>query len=172
MFATMETQLSDELVVHHIPPAPHAALPDAAEPKLVEDASNSEEDVALLPRNTKVIVTGNNRTKHTLIGLHGVVTKAVGLGGWHWLVSARHVGFILISVTHTFPAGHPSHNLAAQMINLIVLFIAAMHQHRLQCASGGIARLHATRDPTPVCAACRRCCRPARRSNCSGMPFM
>lgn len=30
-------------------------------------------------------MTGNNRTKPTIIGLHGVVRKAVGLGGWHWL---------------------------------------------------------------------------------------
>jgi hypothetical protein len=30
-------------------------------------------------------VTGNNRTKTSLIGLEGVVKKAVGLGGWHWL---------------------------------------------------------------------------------------
>jgi hypothetical protein len=41
----------------------------------------------VLPRNTKVIVTGNNRTKSVLVGLQGVVKKAVGLGGWHWLVS-------------------------------------------------------------------------------------
>ncbi|KAK8486281.1 hypothetical protein V6N11_039694 [Hibiscus sabdariffa] len=29
---------------------------------------------------------GNNRTKSVLVGLQGVVKKAVGLGGWHWLV--------------------------------------------------------------------------------------
>lgn len=40
----------------------------------------------MLPRHTKVVVTGNNRTKSVLVGLHGVVKKAVGLGGWHWLV--------------------------------------------------------------------------------------
>ena len=34
----------------------------------------------------KVLVTGNNRTKRSLVGLKGVVKKAVGLGGWHWLV--------------------------------------------------------------------------------------
>uniref|UniRef100_A0A0D6R5E1 Histone deacetylase complex subunit SAP30 Sin3 binding domain-containing protein n=1 Tax=Araucaria cunninghamii TaxID=56994 RepID=A0A0D6R5E1_ARACU len=47
-----------------------------------------EEDVdnlSVLPKNTKVIVTGNNRTNSGLIGLHGVVKKAVGFG-WHWLV--------------------------------------------------------------------------------------
>lgn len=30
-------------------------------------------------------MTGNNRTKPGVIGLRGVVKKAVGLGGWHWL---------------------------------------------------------------------------------------
>ncbi|XP_010553524.1 PREDICTED: uncharacterized protein LOC104823590 isoform X2 [Tarenaya hassleriana] len=45
-----------------------------------------EEELSVLPRHTKVIVTGNNRTKSVLVGLQGVVKKAVGLGGWHWLV--------------------------------------------------------------------------------------
>lgn len=54
-----------------------------------EAASQDEEDdgQALLPRHTKVRVTGNNRTKQSLVGLTGVVKKAVGLGGWHWLVT-------------------------------------------------------------------------------------
>ncbi|KAG6585621.1 hypothetical protein SDJN02_17215 [Cucurbita argyrosperma subsp. argyrosperma] len=47
---------------------------------------SSEEELSVLPRHTKVVVTGNNRTKSVLVGLHGVVKKAVGLGGWHWLV--------------------------------------------------------------------------------------
>ncbi|GMH23763.1 hypothetical protein Nepgr_025606 [Nepenthes gracilis] len=46
----------------------------------------SEEELSVLPRHTKVVVTGNNRTKSVLVGLRGVVKKAVGLGGWHWLV--------------------------------------------------------------------------------------
>ena len=37
------------------------------------------------PANAQVRVTGNNRTKPGVIGLRGVVRKAVGLGGWHWL---------------------------------------------------------------------------------------
>ncbi|GFY95889.1 hypothetical protein Acr_11g0001950 [Actinidia rufa] len=41
--------------------------------------------------NTKVVVTGNNRTKSVLVGLQGVVKKAVGLGGWHWLVLTNGV---------------------------------------------------------------------------------
>lgn len=47
---------------------------------------SSEEELSVLPRHTKVVVTGNNRTKSVLVGLRGVVKKAVGLGGWHWLV--------------------------------------------------------------------------------------
>ncbi|KAJ9567152.1 hypothetical protein OSB04_003118 [Centaurea solstitialis] len=48
--------------------------------------NSSDEEPAVLPRHTKVVVTGNNRTKSVLVGLQGVVKKAVGLGGWHWLV--------------------------------------------------------------------------------------
>ncbi|KAI4321003.1 hypothetical protein MLD38_034427 [Melastoma candidum] len=52
---------------------------------------SSEEELSVLPRHTKVIVTGNNRTKSVLVGLQGVVKKAVGLGGWHWLVLANGI---------------------------------------------------------------------------------
>ncbi|KAL1532726.1 histone deacetylase complex subunit [Salvia divinorum] len=45
-----------------------------------------DEELPLFPRHTKVIVTGNNRTKKDLVGLQGVVKKAVRVGGWHWLV--------------------------------------------------------------------------------------
>lgn len=48
---------------------------------------SGDEELSVLPQHTKVIVTGNNRTKSVLVGLQGVVKKAVGLGGWHWLVS-------------------------------------------------------------------------------------
>ncbi|XP_073008701.1 uncharacterized protein [Typha latifolia] len=47
---------------------------------------SGDEELTVLPRHTKVIVTGNNRTKSVLVGLQGVVKKAVGFGGWHWLV--------------------------------------------------------------------------------------
>ncbi|PAN37516.1 hypothetical protein PAHAL_7G109500 [Panicum hallii] len=47
---------------------------------------SGDEELSVLPRHTKVIVTGNNRTKSVLVGLQGVVKKVVGLGGWHWLV--------------------------------------------------------------------------------------
>lgn len=51
---------------------------------------SSEEELSVLPRHTKVVVTGNNRTKSVLVGLQGVVKKAVGLGGWHWLVKLKN----------------------------------------------------------------------------------
>ena len=56
-----------------------------------------EELLTVLPRHTKVVVSGNNRTKSVLVGLEGVVKKAVGLGGWHWLVSLSpsYLGFPL-----------------------------------------------------------------------------
>ncbi|KAI5079425.1 hypothetical protein GOP47_0004904 [Adiantum capillus-veneris] len=44
-----------------------------------------DDELSMLPRHTKVIVIGNNRTKSVLVGLQGIVKKAVGLGGWHWL---------------------------------------------------------------------------------------
>nr|ADE77230.1 unknown [Picea sitchensis] len=46
---------------------------------------SGDEELSVLPKYTKVVVTGNNRTKSVLVGLRGVVKKAVGLGGWHWL---------------------------------------------------------------------------------------
>lgn len=52
---------------------------------------SSEEELSVLPPHTKVVVTGNNRTKSVLVGLHGVVKKPLGLGGWHWLVN--HASF-------------------------------------------------------------------------------
>ncbi|KAL0432448.1 UNVERIFIED_CONTAM: hypothetical protein Slati_2579100 [Sesamum latifolium] len=54
--------------------------------QLLSCGESSEEELSVLPRHTKVVVTGNNRTKSVLVGLQGVVKKAVGLGGWHWLV--------------------------------------------------------------------------------------
>ena len=53
-----------------------------------DDSHEEEEEVALLARHTRVNIIGNNRTKQSLVGKSGVVKKAVGLGGWHWLVSA------------------------------------------------------------------------------------
>ena len=61
---------------------------------------SGDEELSVLPRHTKVIVTGNNRTKSVLVGLQGVVKKAVGLGGWHWLVKKQFstlIAFYVIS---------------------------------------------------------------------------
>lgn len=74
---------------------------------------SGEEGLAVLPRHTKVLVTGNNRTKSVLVGLHGVVTKAVGLGGWHWLVLTNGDEVKLqrnaLSVIEA-PSGHEEHD--------------------------------------------------------------
>ena len=40
------------------------------------------ETMQLLPKHTRVRVTGNQRTKTTQNGLEGVVKKSTGLGGW------------------------------------------------------------------------------------------
>lgn len=80
-----------EVEKHHERVTPILALDhNVASSSGSEAVSQDEEDdgQALLPRHTKVRVTGNNRTKHSLVGLSGVVKKAVGLGGWHWLVNA------------------------------------------------------------------------------------
>ncbi|CAL5356700.1 unnamed protein product [Camellia sinensis] len=58
---------------------------------------SGDEELSVLPRHTKVIVTGNNRTKSVLVGLQGVVKKAVGLGGWHWLVSSNPSSPVLLT---------------------------------------------------------------------------
>uniref|UniRef100_A0A0D6QSV0 Histone deacetylase complex subunit SAP30 Sin3 binding domain-containing protein n=1 Tax=Araucaria cunninghamii TaxID=56994 RepID=A0A0D6QSV0_ARACU len=70
---------------------------------------SGDEELSVLPRHTKVVVTGNNRTKSVLVGLHGVVKKAVGLGGWHWLVLTNGIEVKLqrnaLSVIEA-PTGH------------------------------------------------------------------
>lgn len=60
-----------------------------AQPSSSGDDSHDEDDqslaLQLLHRGTSVLISGNQRTKQSLVGLKGVVKKAVGLGGWHWL---------------------------------------------------------------------------------------
>ncbi|KAL4180481.1 hypothetical protein AMTRI_Chr13g125490 [Amborella trichopoda] len=76
-----------------------------------EEETSEEEELSVLPRHTKVVVTGNNRTKSVLVGLQGVVKKAVGLGGWHWLVLTNGIEVKLqrnaLSVIEA-PTGHES----------------------------------------------------------------
>ncbi|XP_034682710.1 uncharacterized protein LOC117912286 [Vitis riparia] len=82
---------------------------DGGIPQLHGNGESSEEGLTVLPRHTKVIVTGNNRTKSVLVGLQGVVKKAVGLGGWHWLVLTNGIEVKLqrnaLSVIEA-PTGH------------------------------------------------------------------
>lgn len=66
---------------------------------------SSEEELSVLPRHTKVVVTGNNRTKSVLVGLQGVVKKAVGLGGWHWLVTIFHFSVLNVWLILKFQLG-------------------------------------------------------------------
>jgi len=51
-------------------------------------SSTSTQDNCLstLPRATRVLIVGNQRTKRSLLGLECIVKRATGLGGWHWLV--------------------------------------------------------------------------------------
>jgi histone deacetylase complex subunit SAP30 len=46
-------------------------------------ASSDDTGLALLPKNTRVVISGNNRTKRALVGQVAVVLRSVGLGGWH-----------------------------------------------------------------------------------------
>ena len=65
---------------------------DARVPAMPMEPGSSDPDdgedltLQLLDKHTSVLVTGNCRTKQSLVGLKGVVKKAVGLGGWHWLL--------------------------------------------------------------------------------------
>jgi hypothetical protein len=52
-----------------------------------DDTSGEELGLVVLPMHTKVLVTGNNQMKSMLLGLHGVVKKAVGFGGWHQAIN-------------------------------------------------------------------------------------
>ena len=49
-------------------------------------SSEDFEEAPLLPRGTRIVVRGNQRTRAALIGKAGTVRTAVGLGGWHLLV--------------------------------------------------------------------------------------
>jgi hypothetical protein len=71
--------------------APAAVLTAAGSPSSastqdacpLQGASNNH---GTLPKLTRVLIVGNQRTKRSLIGLECVVKRATGLGGWHWLV--------------------------------------------------------------------------------------
>lgn len=74
-----------------VAPAEGPALMHGGSPS----STSTQEQACLstLPRHTRVLIVGNQRTKRALLGLEGVVKRATGLGGWHWLVSAfRRLG--------------------------------------------------------------------------------
>lgn len=87
-FRAMGPQLSSL----HIP----ASVPDAtaapAKPAVssgapaAEAESDSPDEAGTLPRNCRVIIRGNQRTKPGLLGKAGWIKRAVGLGGWHLVV--------------------------------------------------------------------------------------
>lgn len=61
-------------------------LTTSSERTIAAGLGHDDAGLAILPKHTRVHITGNNRTKRTLVGQEAVVKKAVGLGGWHWLV--------------------------------------------------------------------------------------
>ncbi len=54
--------------------------------QLSPERYSDEESQAVLPTGCSVQVTGNNRTKLSLLGQRGVIIQAGDLGGWHTLV--------------------------------------------------------------------------------------
>jgi hypothetical protein len=67
-----------------VPVHSNEAMPAAsAQPPV---ATGNEPLEQLLPRMTKVLIRGNNRTKSSLVGQHGTVKRSNGLGGWHLVV--------------------------------------------------------------------------------------
>lgn len=75
--------------------SPTISIPSGASDEYASDVGDFD-DLPSLPKDTKVLIIGNSRTKRVLVGLRGVVKKSVGLGGWHWLV--RPLGLAARSV--------------------------------------------------------------------------
>ena len=61
---------------------------DRAAAEASEGAGKGSDEPDELPRRTKVLISGNARTKENFVGSKGVVKKSADLGGWHWLVLA------------------------------------------------------------------------------------
>ena len=59
-------------------PAEQAAVPSTSGS---DGSQHSEDPLALLPRHTKVLVKGNNRTKSALVNVTGVVKTSGRAGG-------------------------------------------------------------------------------------------
>ena len=85
--APLTTTASDSHSYSSTSTPARAAPPPSAPAPGGSDPTSLDADAALLPRHTVVLVQGNARTKPGLVGMQGRVRRAVGLGGWHWLVS-------------------------------------------------------------------------------------
>ena len=53
-------------------------------------SGDNADNNTILPLHCVVQVTGNNRTKLSLLGQRGVIIQAGDLGGWHTLVRGAH----------------------------------------------------------------------------------
>lgn len=62
----------------------HCISPEAAADVSSEDSAGQA--LPCLPRRTVVLISGNNRTKKSLVGKQAIVKRCVGLGGWHHCV--------------------------------------------------------------------------------------
>lgn len=67
----------------------HCISPEAAADVSSEDSGQA---LPCLPRRTVVLISGNNRTKKSLVGKQAIVKRCVGLGGWHHCVSELDQG--------------------------------------------------------------------------------
>lgn len=78
-----------------IAPEPPQAMADlSVESCSVEFTHPQQHSAAVLPRNTVVLISGNNRTKKSLVGHRAVVKRCVGLGGWHHVSVYRSLGVL------------------------------------------------------------------------------
>ncbi|PWA62730.1 hypothetical protein CTI12_AA237790 [Artemisia annua] len=85
---TISRSLSRDSQLKSVVTIPHESMM-VAEEITMDDSDGGggcEEELGVLPPHTKVVVTGNNRTKSLFVGLQGVVKTSGGIGGWHWLV--------------------------------------------------------------------------------------
>ncbi|GBF90571.1 hypothetical protein Rsub_03143 [Raphidocelis subcapitata] len=65
---------------------PDVALAAAMPTGSPSSTSTQDNCLSTLPRQTRVRIVGNQRTKRSLLGLECIVKRATGLGGWHWLI--------------------------------------------------------------------------------------
>lgn len=67
-------------------PAPTYPSSWAPMPEPSPAAPRAQAQEAVLPRFTRVRISGNNRTKSEMVGRQGYVRSAMTLGGWHEVV--------------------------------------------------------------------------------------